>query len=292
MNPDAHELRATQEIANIREMTEEVSAALRRQQELLKVRNLALPSNVLQTLTNFDVDLARAAQWIANDRTEQVQLRTLAQTSALINSSFDLDMVLASAMDAVIRLTGAERGFILLVNHEGDLEFRVARSVAQNEDDSTPDFDDVGSVSRTILHEVLHSRMPLLTDNASRDPRMKNSKTVSKFTLRSVLCAPLLFKGQASGAVYVDNRFRDAVFGERELNLLTAFANQIAISIENARLFSNVSATLREITEASALLESVFSSIASGVITTDAQDMIITCNDAARAPAPPARLRG
>ena len=71
------------------------------------------------------------------------------------------------------------------------------------------------------------------------------------------------------------------MFTERELALLMAFANQTAIAIENAILFARVQATLREITQVKELMENVFASIASGVITSKADDRVMTFNRAA-----------
>ena len=72
----------------------------------------------------------------------------------------------------------------------------------------------------------------------------------------------------------MDSGTRAGLCGERERDLLSAFANQAAIAIENARQFQQVN-------ELKTLLDNVFASIASGVITTDVQDIIVLCNRAA-----------
>jgi PAS domain S-box-containing protein len=62
---------------------------------------------------------------------------------------------------------------------------------------------------------------------------------------------------------------------------LNAFANQAAVAIENARLFESVQKTLAEVTDLKNLMDNVFASIASGVITADVKDKILLCNQAA-----------
>jgi PAS domain S-box-containing protein len=74
---------------------------------------------------------------------------------------------------------------------------------------------------------------------------------------------------------------RTGLFTEAERDLLTAFANQAAVAIENARLFESVRLTLAEVTELKNLMDNVFASIASGVITADIEDKITLCNRAA-----------
>jgi class 3 adenylate cyclase/PAS domain-containing protein len=110
---------------------------------------------------------------------------------------------------------------------------------------------------------------------------VQNSATVAQLVLRSVLCVPLMYKGEITGAVYVDNRLQASLFTEREKNILVSFANQAAVAIENARLFTRVQASLAEITQIKEVIANVFDSIGSGVITTNAQDTVTTFNRAA-----------
>jgi adenylate cyclase len=267
---------ALTEIQRLRTSIAEVMTALQSQQELLRMRGMNLPPGAMQNLENIDLDLKSLERRLNNEETELSQLRALAETSAMINSSLDLDEVLASSMNEVIHLTGAERGYIVLQDPEtGSLDFRVARELEGDKSNGT------FQGSNTILTEVLSTGQALLTDNAYKDPRMQNSPTIAQMVLRSVLCVPLKYKDSTIGAVYVDNRLRAGVFTERELNVLSAFANQAAVAIENARLFMRVQSSLAEITEIKEVMSSVFESIGSGVITTDATDAVTTFNRAA-----------
>lgn len=258
----------------LRQQFDTIATGLRNQQALLSIRGLSLEPRVLATLQAIETELERLSGFITSDETELNQLRALTETSALMNSSLEVGGVLARAMDEIINLTGAERGFILLYDDAGELEFRVART-SEGEEDAAQE------VSRTILNEVIATGAPLLTDNASMDERLANSETIARYTLRSVLCVPLVSKERTIGAVYVDNRYREAVFDRRELTVLTAFANQAAVAIENALLFTRVREALDETTRLKELIENVFASIASGVITTDAGEIVTTYNRAA-----------
>jgi adenylate cyclase len=266
-------LKCVEDVRLVRTLNGAIRDGLRNQQAILQMRSVSVPDNVIDSASGIDTQLEHLEATLLDEQTEIDQLRALTQTSAMINSSLDLDQVLSGAMDEIIKLTGAGRGFILLRNRETDvLEFRVIRA---DEDDDRQD------VSRSIIEQVMASKQPLLTDNASSDPRVQKSTTVGKFTLRSILCVPLIYRDKVTGAIYVDHRFKEAVFTARELNLLTAFANQTAVAIENAILFAQVQATLVEITRVKELMENVFASIASGVITTDDSHAVTTFNRAA-----------
>jgi len=238
---------------------------------LLNQKDVAarLPAGVLDGLTHLRESLERIQPHIAAQDAELSRLRALAETSNVINSSLDLTTVLSEVMDTIIRLTGAERGFLMLKDGKGELQFRIARGM-ERESLNKSDF----QVSRTILSSVAESGQPVVTTNAQADPRFQAQESVIGYNLRSIVCVPLKFKGVVTGVIYVDNRIRTGLFTEKERDLLAAFSNQAAIAIENARQF-------QEVTELKNLLDNVFSSIASGVITTDVQDMIILCNRAA-----------
>jgi PAS domain S-box-containing protein len=201
---------------------------------------------------------------------ERAQLQALSEVGAVISSTLDLPQVLNSVMDKVIELTDAERGYIVLRDKEsGMLEFTVARNLDREtlERDSS-------LVSRTIVTEVAETGEPVLTTNAQRDPRFHAQESVVSYSLRSILCVPLRVREQIIGVMYADNRFKSGLFGERELDLLTSFANQAAVAIDNAQLFARVSYAQR-------LMANIFASITSGVITTDTIDHITLLNRAA-----------
>jgi len=92
-----------------------------------------------------------------------------------------------------------------------------------------------------------------------------------------------MVKDKITGVIYADNRIKAGLFSDRDRDLLAAFANQAATAIENARLFQSVKRNLEEITNMKSLMDNVFASIASGVITTDVMDQITLFNRAAEA---------
>jgi PAS domain S-box-containing protein len=264
------------DIQRLRAMVGEVKTALKNQAELLQMRGMSLPVGALTNLDSMDSDLGTLQKNLGGESTELLQLRTLAATSAMINSSRDLDTVFARAIEEVIRLTGAERGYIVLLDPQtGEQHLRIARDL-----DAGPNATFQGS--HTILNEVLNTGDPLLADNAYKDPRFADRGTVAQVALRSVLCVPLKDKNtKVVGAVYVDNRLLAGVFDRRVLTILVGFANQMAVAVENARLFMQGQANLNNITELNEVRENVFGSIESGVITTDSVDAIRTINTAA-----------
>jgi adenylate cyclase len=218
-------------------------------------------------LQNILLNLERELDTQAFERDE---LEALSEISSVIGSSLDLSVVLNEVMDQIIHLTGAERSFLMLIDPDtGELEFRAARNM-DRETIASSSFE----ISRSIVTQVAESGEPIVTTNAQMDPRFKAQESVIGYNLRSILCAPLRYRGRSTGVIYADNRILTGLFSNTDRDLLASFAGQAAIAIENARLFESVSNAKR-------LMDNVFASITSGVITTDIQDQITLFNRAA-----------
>ncbi len=266
-----------QELGQAQTLLAQVTATLSSQKEILKQRGMNLPPMVMPALKTAQADLAKLESSVVDEQTELGQLRALADMSANITTSLETDNVLEETMDIVIALTRAERGYILLLQDDGSFHFRVIRDTTGK---SAPGQEP--QISMTVLQHVVNTGEALLADNAFQDERFQGGASVANFSLRSVLCVPLMYKGSMTGLVYVDNRLQSAIFTEREKQTLMAFANTAAVAIANARYYAEIQASLQQITHVQELMENVFESIGSGLIATNADDVITTFNRAAQ----------
>lgn len=172
--------------------------------------------------------------------TDHARLAALYEVSQALGSSLNLDEVLVIVMDSAIRLTGAERGFLMLFEaDDGELTFRLART-ARQESLSEAIFE----VSRSVVREVATSGKAVVTTDAQVDPRFARGESVKLYGLRSIMAAPLVARGRTIGALYVDNKIKTALFGANDLELLTTFAGQAAMTIENAQLYTQADRAL------------------------------------------------
>jgi len=168
------------------------------------------------------------------------RLAALYQVSQNLGVSLNLDEVLTQVMDAVIQLTGAERGFLTLVDSESsDLNLVAARNI-QQENLQRKDME----VSRTVIQSVIESGKGVLATDAQDDPRFSEQESVIFYALRSIMCAPLRARGRIIGVIYVDNRAQSGIFTKDDLNLLNTFATQAAVAIENAQLYTRADQAL------------------------------------------------
>ncbi|MBN1966164.1 MAG: GAF domain-containing protein, partial [Anaerolineae bacterium] len=265
------------EVQRLSRVLNELQNSLRTHRETLRQRGMSLPMGVLKNLQDTHIGLEQLGNDLKTEDVELTQLRALADTTEMMNSTLDLDEVLSRTMDTVANLTGAERAYLMLRNEEtGMMEYRVARNLDRETIERT-EF----TVSRSVVNQVAETGEPVVTTNAQNDPRFASQESIVSYAVRSILCVPLKHKGEVIGVIYADNRIRDNLFGKTERDLLYAFANQAAVAITNARLFERIRSALVEITQMKDLMDNVFTSIASGVIITDGENRIKMQNKAA-----------
>jgi len=164
------------------------------------------------------------------------EMETLVEVGKVINSVLDTNRLLNLIMDMVIKVVGAERGFLMLKDKEtGELVFKVARNMEEELKDKAK-----FTISSSITSKVAKDGHTILSTDAKSDERFQGQASVLDYNLRSVMCVPLKVKDEIIGTIYVDNRMVAGAFTPETVELINSFANQAAISIENARLYENV----------------------------------------------------
>ncbi|MEE9392930.1 MAG: sigma 54-interacting transcriptional regulator [Planctomycetota bacterium] len=156
----------------------------------------------------------------------------LMEVTKALNSELDLKRCLTLIMDAVIQLTDAERGFLILVDDNTAPKVKLARNFDQ-ESVTKADM----KFSRSLVDEVLKTGQPVVSSSAQNDRRFSAFESVGMLKLRSVLCLPFRVRGRTIGLIYLDHRFRSGAFTGVEFEFIEAFTDQAAIAIENARLY-------------------------------------------------------
>ncbi len=165
-------------------------------------------------------------------------LERILHLSCRMSETRDLQPLLIYAVDEALELFNAEHGYLVMKNPDGSLDFRVKRE--RNGGEITEP-----EISSQILNHVLAAGEPVTLADALEDPTFETSSSVRALNLRSVMCVPLIAHNDVIGALYLDNRIETGVFGEAELKFLQLFANQAAVSIENAILNESLEALVQ-----------------------------------------------
>jgi adenylate cyclase len=257
-------------------------AALR--QRALAVGDPALQAAVELVAQSYDaLELERTAiasklaAAEAKAEREGRRAATIGRVAETVNSSLEVDVVLRRVLDTAVEVMNAQRGFVMILDEAtGRLELTATFGIERGALD-----DEEMRPSQTAVRRVFETGEPIFTTDALRDPRFSTQGSVRGMRLRSIICVPLAIRSRRIGVVYLDSRVAANLFTRQDPELLMAFANQAALAIENARLFAEQNARLREIERLEERQARVLASITDGVITLDGERRIVSINEAA-----------
>ncbi len=146
-------------------------------------------------------------------------------------------------LDAVIEVTHASKGFVILLQ-DGDAKIAAARNLEKRD---IPD--GVRHLSDSIIQQCVETKKPLIVSDALHDTKFKSSESVMNLKLCSVMCAPLMTQGQLLGLIYVGNDNVVSLFEQSSLDVLTIFAGQASLILQNAILLDQLTLEKSQLSE-------------------------------------------
>jgi two-component system sensor histidine kinase HydH len=165
------------------------------------------------------------------------ELHTLLNFSALINSSLKIESVLNNAMKWAEEFMDAEASSIYELDETKDeLFIRLARGEKKD-----PVKGIRLKVGEGIAGWVVHSGQPMVVPDASKEIKFSPKyDKITGFNTRSLICVPLTLKGKIMGAIQVLNKRSKEPFNNADLEILTIMSHQIAVAMENAKLYNRL----------------------------------------------------
>ncbi len=166
------------------------------------------------------------------------------ETFQKISSILDPQELLAAIMASVIDITGAQRGFIMLMEDGSKLRFKVGVGITQ-ETLSSREF------STTMIKRVIQGGEAVFMTDAIAGGDA--SASIASLGLRTLICVPLIFGGgdrgeeRVGGVIYVDSTDEVESLSKEAMRLVQALARQAAVSIENSRIFDKADRDRNEI---------------------------------------------
>jgi transcriptional regulator with GAF, ATPase, and Fis domain len=172
-------------------------------------------------------------------------MRRLFDFSELLLRPGDLNLLLSELIDQIVALTRASKGFLVLAEEGSEgYQIKVARNLERQPVDDPNEL-----LSDHIIREVITSRQAQIISDAYSDTRFQSSLSVINLKLCSVMCAPLLVRGELLGLIYVGNDNVRDLFRTEQLETLQIFAAQAALFIKNAKLLNELRSESAELAE-------------------------------------------
>lgn len=157
-------------------------------------------------------------------------VQTLLHITASISSTLNFQEVLKKIVDAVVSITDCGRGFLMLYDDDGKLNFTIARTRDQTELQEK-DF----QISQSIIKKVAESGIPMFLSNVREVQNLKDSPSIIDLNINTAICIPLVHEERLVGVIYADSDRISAKFSEADLSIMNAFGGQAVIAIENAK---------------------------------------------------------
>ncbi|RKH00593.1 GAF domain-containing protein [Corallococcus sp. CA053C] len=165
---------------------------------------------------------------------ELVLLKRLTAFSERLFGSYDVDRILESLLDEAIEVTRADKGFLILMD-SGEPRMKAARNVARENIE-----DAVEKLSDSIIAKVVKDQKAIIVADALDTPEFKASESVVNLKVHSVMCVPVMHKGDLFGVLYVGNDRLVNRFEPKSLDMLTVFAAQASLLLQNAMLVNDL----------------------------------------------------
>jgi diguanylate cyclase (GGDEF)-like protein len=171
-------------------------------------------------------------------------------TSLLNAGTLEIQTVLEALTDITIKLTGATRGFLLLVDENNQLDARVAR-----DSDQQMLGEEEFRFSNSIVQEALRTRKAQHYSNLISDGGISETESIVDLEIFSAMCIPLMIRGGSAlpdverrkyfyqplpntlGVLYVDSKDVARQFKPEDLTFFEALSNIITTAVVNAKLY-------------------------------------------------------
>ena len=198
------------------------------------------------TVRDFQSQTASFESTELNERI--VDTTTVLRAAQTISGEILLDKVLTKLLRLALEHAGAQKACMLLA-HDRRLYVEAIASVdggpTQRVNPPVP-LEASDDVPESILQFVARTKQPLVLSDATQEDVFTQDAYIKRLQPLSVLCLPIVHRGDITGLLYVEHRWLTGVFTEQRVEVLALLTSQAAISIENARLYADLQLTQDE----------------------------------------------
>ncbi|EIJ42166.1 putative ATPase [Beggiatoa alba B18LD] len=184
---------------------------------------------------------------------DSLDLSTIIKASRSLSEEIQLARLLKKLISIVMENAGAQHGMLLLEkNNQWYIE---AHSNTQNlvimpsHPVKKTSEQEISVLPVPLIQQVIYTRQPKIIDNAQEDNLYNTDRYIQAQQVKSILCSPVIHQGKLIAIIYLENNLSNAVFTADRLELVQLIASQLAISIENARLYANLEEKVEQRTE-------------------------------------------
>jgi histidine kinase len=212
---------------------------------IAKVKDLEAKHGFLVTQTRIEepvkIDVTKTT---ANSNTnsnlnDYLDLTTFIKASQAIACEIVLENLLGKLIKILLENAAAQKGILLLF--KGDRLCLEARgTVTEDEVTILPSIpvENSQDLPSSIVNYVLRSQKNLVLNNATTAANFNSDPYIREFQTKSILCLPIIYQSKLQGIIYLENNLATGAFTQERVEVLKVLVSQVAIAIENARLYA------------------------------------------------------
>jgi len=175
--------------------------------------------------------------------TQSLDFDVIMKASRILSKEIRLDKLLENMMELVLTNAGACRGFFIVdkqgtltieacaETNSGELHISVQQGIAVRDEEN---------LSHSILNYAMRTGEQLILDSAHKNPLFTSDQYLAKSRVPSIYCTPIHHKNRRIGIIYLENTLVEKAFTVERLELLSLLSTEMAISIENAYLYTDL----------------------------------------------------
>ncbi len=161
-----------------------------------------------------------------------------------INNSLILDEVLNLVMINAIRITNADRGFLLLLDNSNELRYKVGMNI---NGEFLPE--DEFKISQSVIKDSFELGETICIEDAKADKNFHSRQSILNLDLSTIICTPLITNGERIGVIYTDSKKLINVKRSEIIKMFEILAGHAAIAIRNAKLYQSLDLAINEMQE-------------------------------------------
>ena len=204
-----------------------------------------LSDNVLQDKSTSESQGVSATQTIQVNTTVHANttifdMESVVKSYQMLSSEIDFKKLLEKLMTLTIENAGAQK--VCILSSEGDrLEVIASKDIAKEVEEGQIEGGAEGALYSTqVVNYVNVAQKPLVIQDAQNDAEYQQDAYIHQNGVKSVLCFPIVTRGEKFGVLYLENNESDGVFTAERMQVCSMLSTQAAISIENAKLYQHL----------------------------------------------------
>lgn len=178
---------------------------------------------------------------------EILDMASVLKATQAISGEIVLEKLLRKLVQIVLENAGAQK-VIFILKRDNELKIEAFGSIDEEDINivESNKIEESTDLPITIINYVNRTKESIVLDDAAVSDRFISDPYITGYKPKSVLCAPIINKGEVKGILYLENNSAAGVFTEDRIKILSILSSQLAISMENANLYTHLDELVNE----------------------------------------------